>query len=110
MDHYSKESLGTLRARLRSRSGLSLGEELDTIIRILEHPEVTWQDLISALETTPGNNQDVVSLALHGRTSVPWSNLKDGPICDAPYWIDLLAKRGIDLNERVRSNDQNSIE
>jgi hypothetical protein len=93
----------TLRQRLQEAKTKTLGEEMMALIRLFKHPDITWMDLLDALELT-GTNAESAALNLHGLLSIPWA--KRQLIFDRQFWEEALRKKGMKAQERIRDNPE----
>ena len=75
---------------------------MSTLIRLLEHPDLEWHDLLDALACTPGVNAETVGLNLHSLLKIPLDKPPARVNCDRRFWEEVLRKAGLSLSAKVK--------
>jgi len=97
-----------LRAELRVADSLHL--KLSTFAKLLAHPDIAWDDLVTALSIA-GAVSDQASIYLHDKLNIDASS---GFNHDANFWLDLLqdqkispdAKCGVSARSVIITDEQ----
>jgi hypothetical protein len=78
----------------------SLAEEMLALARLLEHPDVEWNDILDSLACTSQINSQTAALELHGLLKIDRTVGKVA--CSRLFWEEILRQRRIDGSSKVR--------
>ena len=103
MEIISQPSIQGLRQQLKVAKCKSLGEEMIALLQLLDHPDLEWNDLLNALECTPGVNAETAALEFYKRLKVVRAN---APVnSDRQFWEGVLREAGLDATAKAGSKD-----
>ncbi len=96
-----RPSIELFRHQLQEAKSMTLGEEMTALLKLLEHPDLEWSDLLDGLACNPGVNAETAALNLHSLLNIPLSNGPAKVNCDRRFWEDALRRAGLDPSAKA---------